>query len=140
MIKEGSFVEIDYVGRVEGTNEIFDLTSEEVAKKEGIYNPKQKYGPVLVIIGANMIIPGVEEQLKNMKPGEEKEFVVEPKKAFGERNSKLVKVISLMEFKKEKIDPVPGMFITIDGLQAKVQSVSGGRVRVDFNHPLAGKH
>jgi FKBP-type peptidyl-prolyl cis-trans isomerase 2 len=34
---------------------------------------------------------------------------------------------------------VPGEYFDIDGMQAKIQSVSGGRVRVDFNNPLAGK-
>ena len=29
---------IDFVGRIKLTNEIFDLTVEEVAKKEDIYN------------------------------------------------------------------------------------------------------
>ncbi|MCX6821373.1 MAG: DUF3211 family protein [Candidatus Aenigmarchaeota archaeon] len=31
------------------------------------------------------------------------------------------------------------MFVTISRLNGRVLSVAGGRVRVDFNHPLAGK-
>jgi hypothetical protein len=34
---------------------------------------------------------------------------------------------------------VPGIFVDIDGMQARIRSVSGGRVVVDFNHPLAGR-
>ncbi len=138
-MKNGDFVEIDFVGRVVGTNEIFDLTSAEEAKKEGVFNPKQKYGPGLVVIGAHMTIPGVEKQLKDMEIGEEKEFNVKPDEAFGRRNPKLIKIVPLAQFTRNKINPVPGIFLEIDGRQAKIQSVSGGRVRVDFNHPLAGK-
>ena len=33
-MKEGDFVKVEYVGRVTGTNEVFDVTSEEIARKE----------------------------------------------------------------------------------------------------------
>ncbi len=138
-MKRGDFVEIDFVGRIASTGEIFDLTDEEVAKSSGIYEPKRKYKPVLVIIGAGMVIPGVEKELMKMKPGEEREFTVKPEDAFGLRRIDLIKVISLSNFLKNNIKPVPGDVVEIDGRRARVQSVSGGRVRVDFNHPLAGK-
>jgi len=138
-MKKGDFVKIDFVGRVSATGEIFDLTSEEQAKKEGIYNEKQRYGTVLVIVGSGMMIPGVEKQLETMKPGDEKEFDVKPSEGFGHRKPELMRIISITKFYKEKINPMPGIFVTIDNRQAKVQSVSGGRVRVDFNHPLASR-
>jgi FKBP-type peptidyl-prolyl cis-trans isomerase 2 len=138
-MKEGDFVRIEYVGRVSGTNEIFDLTSEDLARKEGIRNPKYRYGPVLVVIGARMIVPGVERKLLEMKPGEEREFDVPPEEGFGKRDVKRIKIVSTANFIRQKINPVPGRFVEINGRQAKIQSVSGGRVRVDFNHPLAGK-
>ena len=34
---------------------------------------------------------------------------------------------------------MPGLVVELNGRQARIQSVSGGRVRIDFNHPLAGK-
>ncbi len=139
VMQKGDFIKIDYVGRLEATGEIFDLTIEQVARKEGIYNEKQKYGPALVIVGANMVVPGMESRLEQMKPGDEREFVLEPSEGFGDREPKLIKIMSLKQFAKQKMNPVPGMFVNINGRQAKVQSVSGGRVRVDFNHPLAGK-
>ncbi len=138
-MKKGDFVEIDFTGRVSATGEIFDLTSEEEAKKAGIHNPRQKYGPLLVIIGSGMSVPGVEKELEKMGVGEEKEFEIKPEEAFGQRNPKMIKVISLARFLDKKINPVPGLFVDIDGMSARVQAVSGGRVRVDFNHPLAGK-
>lgn len=138
-MKEGDFLQMDYVGRIKGTSEIFDLTDEALAKKEGIYNEKRQYGPVLVIMGAHMIIPGIEKQIETMKTGEEREFDVTPEEGFGRREPRLVIIVSKAKFLKENINPVPGMFVDIDGRQARIQSVSGGRVRVDLNNPLSGK-
>jgi len=138
-MKEGDFVKLEYTGRIADSGEIFDLTDEELAKKNKIHNPKYKYGPVLVIIGAGMIVPGVEKHLKKMKKGEEKEFEIKPEDGFGKRDVKRIKIVSMANFIKQKVAPNPGSFVEINGRQAKIQSVSGGRVRLDFNHPLAGK-
>jgi len=138
-MKNGDFVKIEYVGRITATKELFDTTSEEVAKKENAFNDKQRYGPVLVIIDAGMAVPGVEKNILEMKEGEEREFDLKPVDAFGPRDPSKIKIIALAKFMKEKINPYPGAFINIDGMDAKIQSVSGGRVRVDFNHPLAGR-
>ena len=74
-----------------------------------------------------------------MKPGQEKEFTVHPKDAFGQRDPTLSRVISMKYFIENKINPVPGETVLIDFRTARIQSVTSGRVRVDFNHPLAGK-
>jgi len=138
-MQKGDFVEIEFIGRIAATGEVFDVTSAEEAKKAGVYNDKQNYGPALVIIGAGMVVPGVESQLKEMKPGEEREFEVKYEQAFGKRNPKLLKIISRSKFLEKNINPVPGLFVDIDGMQARIRNVSGGRVVVDFNHPLAGR-
>ena len=133
------FITIKFDGKIATTGELFDTTSESVAKEENLYEPTKKYGPTLVIVGEGMVLPGVEKHLEEMKPGEEKEFTIKPEEAFGRRNHLLIQIVSLSKFTKENINPVPGLYITIDNRKAKIQSVSGGRVRVDFNHPLAGK-
>ncbi len=138
-MKEGDFVMIDFVGRIKLTNEIFDLTVEEEAKKEGIWSKDQKYEPAFVIIGARMIVPGVDKQLMSMNVGDEKTFDVPVNEAFGPRDVRLIKILNINQFYKNKINPVPNTFVQIEGQTAKVQSVSGGRVRTDFNSPLAGK-
>jgi peptidylprolyl isomerase len=138
-MKKGDFLKIEYTGRIAATGELFDTTSEEVAKEENAFNPKQRYGPVLAIIGAGMALPGVERNLLEMKEGDEREFDLKPAEAFGPRDPSRIRIIALAKFIKEKINPYPGAFVNIDGMDAKIQSVSGGRVRVDFNHPLAGR-
>ena len=138
-MKEGDFIRIDYVGRITESKEIFDLTIEDVAKKEKIFKPEINYGPIPVIIGAGIVVGGLENELKKMKVGDKKKIVVKPDDAFGERKSEFIKLVPISEFKKQNIEPYPGMSVNISRLRGRVISVSGGRVRVDFNHPLAGK-
>ena len=137
-MNEGDFAKIDYVGRVKG-GKVFDATSEETAKKEGVYNERGKYGSVLVPVGKGVVLKGLDEELLKANKGDEKKVSFGPDKAFGRRNPELVKLVPMKPFKEQGIQPVPGMPIQLDGMQARVQSVSGGRVRVDFNHPLADK-
>ncbi|MEM0242950.1 MAG: peptidylprolyl isomerase [Candidatus Aenigmatarchaeota archaeon] len=138
-MKHGDVVYIDYVARIKDTNEIFDLTIEEIAKKEGIYNPDYIYKPIPVVVGFGFVIKGLDEELERMNEGEEKEFEVQPEKAFGKRDENLVKTFNISDFKRQDVEPRVGEYITINGVLGKVLSVSGGRVTIDFNHPLAGK-
>ncbi|MBR5954738.1 MAG: peptidylprolyl isomerase, partial [Methanobrevibacter sp.] len=48
-------------------------------------------------------------------------------------------LIPMKEFKKQGMTPYPGMRISAEGGEGKILTVNGGRVKVDFNHPLAGK-
>ena len=138
-MQRGDFVYIDYVGRIKETGEVFDLTKEEIAKKEGIYDPKFRYRPIPVIVGSNLLIRGLNKALEEMKVGEKKKVEIKPSDAFGERKEELVKIIPESVFKERNIEPVPGYLVTVSGLRGRILSVSGGRVKVDFNHPLAGK-
>lgn len=136
---EIEFVRVSYTGREKDTGRIFDTTEKEVAVKEGIYSESVNYGPTIMILGANQLIAGFEEVLKKMKPGEKKTVELPPEKAYGNRSPELVKLVPMNVFKRNNIDPHPGMVLMLEGMPARIQTVSGGRVRVDFNHELAGK-
>ncbi len=138
-MKDGEFVNIDYVGKIKESGEIFDLTDEKLAKESKIYNPQVKYGPITIVLGAGQIIKGLEDEIKSMKEGEKKSLELPPEKGFGDRDARLVKTFAESKFKKNGITPVQGRFIDFGGTKGRVMSVAGGRVRVDFNHPLAGK-
>lgn len=138
-MQRGDFIRIDYVGRVKDTGEIFDLTIEEVAKKEKVFDPRLKYKDVPVIIGEGFVLKGMDEELLRMNVGEKKTFSINPKDAFGDRDPKMIKVIPKSAFRQQKVDPVPGLIINMSGFRGKIQSCDSGRVRVDFNNPLAGK-
>ena len=75
-----------------------------------------------------------------MEEGEEKTIELTPEEAFGERDPKLIQLVPMSEFKKQGIKPQVGMAITSEGNTGIIRSVSGGRVRLDFNHELAGKN
>ena len=138
-LKKGDFIEVEYTGKVKETNEIFDLTSEEEAKKNKIYNPKAAYGPVIICLGEGDLIKGLDEQLIDKEMGS---YTIEipSEKAFGKKDPKLMKIVSTNIFKKQKITPFPGLRLNLDGFIGTVRSVSGGRTILDLNHPLAGRN
>ncbi len=135
-MEKGDVIKIDYIGRLE-SGEIFDLTDEELAKKENIYNRQIRYRPVPLVVGGGFVIPGLDKALLGMELNEKKTVEIEPEEGFGKRNPDLVKVVPRKSFGDK--DPKPGMVVDFSGLKGRVQSVSAGRVMVDFNNPLAGK-
>lgn len=139
-VKNGDFIKLEYTGTVTETGDIFDTTSEEVAEEKGIHSDKKTYGPISVIVGGGHVLKGMEDALVDMKEGEEKTIQLPPEEAFGERDPKLIQLVPMSEFKKQGIKPQVGMAITSEGNTGIIRSVSGGRVRLDFNHELAGKN
>lgn len=138
-MNSGDFVYINYVGKIKDSREIFDLTREDIAKKEGIFNPKFKYGPVPVIVDSRLVLPGLNKALKEMEVGEKRDVEIKPEEAFGQRNPELIRLIPEAAFKEQNIEARPGSFVTIRGMRGRIMSIAGGRAKVDFNHPLAGK-
>jgi len=138
MVNKGDFVKIEYTGFLDdGT--VFDTTYEAEAKKANVHNPKIKYAPVLMIVGSRRMIAGLEDAVEGMEIGAEKEVTIKPDEGFGQRNPELISIVPLSHFEREKIAPAPGMAVNIDDRDGIVRSVGGGRVIVDFNHPLAGQ-
>jgi FKBP-type peptidyl-prolyl cis-trans isomerase 2 len=78
-----------------------------------------------------------EEIKKAIKEGKNE---IEIPNAYGERNPELVTLIPLRVFKMRGINPIPGMVIELgQGITGIIKAVSGGRVVIDLNHPLAGE-
>lgn len=138
-MEEGDVVRINYVGRLKGSGELFDTTRKEVAAKEDAVNPNASYRPVPLIVGAGMVVEGLDQEVLELDVGERAEVTVPPEKAFGEREGDLIKTFSERKFKDQDMSPYPGMRINLDGKLGRILSVNSGRVRVDLNHPLAGK-
>ena len=59
--------------------------------------------------------------------------------AFGERRSELVELVSVKELRKNGINPVQGAYVQYKGMEARILTVNGGRVKLDYNHPYAGR-
>ncbi len=139
-VKEGDFIRLEYTGKVQETGNVFDTTDENVAEEAGIKLDAKTYGAIPIIVGGGHVLKGLDEALVGMKEGDEKKVDITPEEGFGLRDPKLLQLIPMGEFKKQGMKPEVGMAITSDGTTGIIRSVSGGRVRVDFNHELAGKN
>lgn len=133
-IKKNDFIEIEFTGRF--NDKLFDTTNPKEAEKIGLQNPKN-IKPLVISVGNQMLLHGLDEALEGKELNKKYSIHLYPKKAFGERDPNLIKTYSSKSFHNSDI--APGMVLQLDNMIVKVLSVSGGRVTVDFNNPLAGK-
>ena len=136
-IKKHDFIEIDYTGKMEG--QMFDTTREKDAQEAGITNPGFEYKPMIVCVGENQIIKGVDARLEGKEIGKEYDFKVPPEEGFGKKDPKMLRMVPLRIFKEQNINPMPGLQVNIDSVVGTIKTVGGGRAIVDFNHPLSGR-
>src|SRR3989344_8604290 len=137
-VQEHEFVEIEYTGTLtDGV--VFDTTNENIAKEHNLYAKNRKFGPVIICIGEAQILPGLEKHVAGKEVGKEYTITLGPEDAFGKRDVKKVKIVPFNTFKEHKVEPYPGLQIDVDGELGTVLRVTGGRVLVNFNHPLSGK-
>lgn len=133
-VAKGDFVELEFTGRANG--EIFDTNNADELKK---INPKAEPKKTIVAIGQGMVVSGLDSSLEGKEIGKEYNVLIKSGEAFGPRKRELVKVIPLKVFTEKKVYPQAGMVLTLDDMLVKIIAVSGARVTVDFNNPLAGK-
>ncbi|MDO8460168.1 MAG: FKBP-type peptidyl-prolyl cis-trans isomerase [Nanoarchaeota archaeon] len=133
-VKKKDFIEIKYTGLANG--EIFDSNIPEDLKK---INEKAEPKKTIVAIGEGMVVYGLDKELLDKEIGKDYEIKVPYSEAFGPRKRELIKTIPLSAFTENKVMPRPGMVLTLDNYLVKILTVSGARVIVDFNNPLAGK-
>ncbi len=134
-LKKKDFIEIKFTGKT-ADGEIFDSNIEEDLKD---MDSNAKAKPFVFCLGEGMFLKGIEDFLIGKDTGKYK-IELEPEKAFGNRDAKLVQMIPMKVFIEKQLNPAPGMVLNFDGRIAKTLTVSGGRVMVDFNNPLAGKN
>ena len=132
--KKGDFVELLYTGKTQ--DRIFDSNIPEYLKA---LDPKAEPQKTIVVIGEQMVIPGLDKVLEDKEIGQEYKVNVPYKEGFGPRKRELVKTIPLSVFREKNINPRPGEAFYLDNQIVKVITVSGARVITDFNNPLAGK-
>jgi len=137
-LKKGDFVEVEFTGKIKGTDEVFDTNIDSEAKKAGLDIKNLK--PFILSIGQKMLPSGFDFDLEGKDVGNSHTIELEPENAFGKRNPQMVKMIPTKLFHEQKINPQRGMQLALDGQLVKILSSSGGRTLVDFNNPLAGKN
>ncbi|MEM3326359.1 MAG: FKBP-type peptidyl-prolyl cis-trans isomerase, partial [Thermoproteus sp.] len=138
-LSKGDYILFDYTVIVKDDNKVVETTSEAVAKEAGIYKPEEIYEPRLIILGETKLWEPLENALLNADEGKDVEIEIPPEKAYGQRDPNKIKILSIREFHRHGIVPHVDDVVEIEGNRARVISISGGRVTLDFNHPLAGK-
>jgi len=136
-VKLYDFIEMDYIGRFKDTNQIFDLTDEKIAK-ENNFNPKLTFKPVKVCVGNGDVVKGLDDNLVGKEIGKKYTVEVPAELGFGKKNPKLIRLIPTKVFIDQKVNPVPGLQVTVNNAFGIIRSVGGGRTLVDFNHPYSG--
>ncbi len=139
MIKEKDFIEIEYTGKTKDENVIFDTTDIEIAKNNNIYNEQMTYKPIIICVGQGQLIKGLDKQIIGKEINKEYTFEIQAEQAFGKKSAKLLKMVPASVFRKQNIQPMPGLQVNMDGLVGTIRTVTGGRIIVDFNHPLASR-
>ncbi|RLM95736.1 peptidylprolyl isomerase [Haloarcula sp. Atlit-7R] len=136
-LQKGDVVKLAYTARTVDGGQLVDTTDEAVAEEDGIDTEQQEFGPRTVVLGENHIFPDVEQDIYGKEVGDEGNVTVAAADAFGEYDEEEVRTVS-----KDKIpedDRYPGAHVDIEGEHGHVETIIGGRARVDFNHPLAGE-
>jgi FKBP-type peptidyl-prolyl cis-trans isomerase SlyD len=99
--------------------------------------------PLQFIQGMGHIIAGLEHKLYDMKIGEKKDVVVAPKDGYGETDPE-----AFMDVPRDSFPPNVPLKLgtelelrdqTNQPVYARIDEVSAENVRLNMNHPLAGK-
>jgi FKBP-type peptidyl-prolyl cis-trans isomerase SlyD len=103
----------------------------------------KKSGPFEFIQGQHDIIPGLEKNIYDMKVGDAKEVKIMAVDGYGEIDPEDFITLPKSDF-PENIPLKPGTTLNLrdedgDSQKARIDSVDGEEIRLNFNHPLAGK-
>ena len=135
-LADGDFVRIGYTARTVDDEQLVDTTDESVAEEEGVAD-QGEFEPRVIVLGEGHIFPEVEDDVRGTEVGDTGSVVVTAAEAFGEYDEEEVRTVTADKIDED--DRYPGARIQIDGEQGVLETIIGGRARVDFNHPLAGE-
>ncbi len=138
---KGSLILVDYTAKVKDSEEVFDTTIEEDAKKYSIHEENVKYQPKLVSIGevSYPVLKGLDEALSKTAVGDKLTVEVTPDKGFGERDSGKVRMIPIRKLGEDAEKVSVGDTIEVDNKRGIIRFIGSGRVQIDYNHRYAGK-
>jgi len=128
-VNKGQKVAVHYVGTLDDGTE-FD-------------NSRTRGEPLKFEFGAATIMPAFQDAISEMNIGEIKKIEVEPDQAYGPINPDAYTVVPLQNFKTPE-DLVVGSIVhgqnaSGQRFAAKIDEISQDSVKLDFNHPMAGK-
>jgi len=126
-VKDGLVVSMEYTLKVDG-----EVTDTSEGRE-----------PLAYLQGSGNIIPGLEREIVGMVVGESREVVVAAADAYGEEDDKAFMDVPRGEF-PEDIPAKIGTEIQVQNqagqpMYARIDQVDEQSLRLNFNHPLAGK-
>lgn len=125
-VQNGVVVSMEYTLKIDG---------EVIDSSEG-------QAPLEFLAGHKNIISGLESEMIGMKVGESKDVVVAPADGYGEYDEDAYLDVPSGQFPKDmKLEEGLELTVRDDSGQARyarIESIEGETVRLNFNHPLAG--
>ena len=128
--KEGDMVKVHYTGKL---------------KDGSVFDSSRDGDPMEVTLGADQVIPGFENEVIGMSPGDSKTFDIAAEEAYGPRRDELVLKVD-KERVPEDLDLATGqqlVFRQDEGeeqtIRVLVTDISEESITLDANHPLAGE-
>ena len=126
-VDDGQVVSMDYVLKVDGK----------------VVDSSEAGNPLQFIQGMGHIIPGLEHELYDMKIGENKKVVVLPKDGYGEVDAEAFMDVPRDSFPTD-VPLEKGTELELreqsgHTMLARIDTVSDENIRLNMNHPLAGK-
>lgn len=98
--------------------------------------------PLEFTVGSGQVIPGFDEAVSGMKPGEEQTVTIPAVEAYGARREELVIEVERQRL-PDDLEPEVGQQLQLSqegqSFVVRVTDVSEGSVTLDANHPLAGE-
>lgn len=126
--KQGDTVKVHYTGKLDdGT----------------VFDSSQERDPLEFTIGTGTIIPGFEQAVIGMAPGESKTEVIPTDRAYGPYLEEMVLQVERQQLPTD-IDPEVGQQLQLqhptgEVIPVVITDVSSSTVTLDANHPLAGE-
>ncbi len=138
--KQGDTVKVNFTAKLE------DGTIVDSSDECGCIDCEcedEETGPFAFTIGEEEVIPGLEQAMIGMAPGETKTVTLTAEEAYGPYDDELVMEVPRSEF-PDSIHPEVGQTLELTGedgdeFLVTVSEVNDEVVLLDANHPLAGK-
>lgn len=136
---EGKTVSVDYIGTFTD-GQVFDTSLADVAKKNGLYVEGKAYAPLTFVVGSKSVIAGFDKAVGQIKKvGDTTKVTIAPEDAYGAIDQARIVTVDRGLFQEGNIVPVVGQKYQLGGQVVTVLEVAEKTVKIDANHPMAGK-
>lgn len=108
-----------------------------------VFDSSRDSEPIGFTVGMGQVIPGFDNAVIGMEIGEKKTFTIPSAEAYGEHDPRLAQDVPRTEL-PDDLEIFLGMSLTASGSDGReialvVTEINDNSVRLDANHPLAGK-